>query len=145
MVFQQFHLFPHLDAVRNVALAPVAALGVPRRQAERDAAALLERLGLGARLRALPAELSGGQQQRVALARALATKPRALLLDEPTSALDPANVGEVARLVRELAAQGLAVAVVTHDLPFVQAAADVAHRFVAGRVAASGPAAALAD
>ncbi len=139
MVFQQFHLFPHLTALRNVALAAETVLGMARPAAEAEAAALLERLGLGERRHARPAELSGGQQQRVAIARALAVKPRAMLFDEPTSALDPANVGQVAALLRELAGEGLALAVVSHDLPFVRQAADTVHVFEAGRVSRSGP------
>ncbi len=138
MVFQQFHLFPHLTALQNVMSGPVHALGVPKEQAAATATALLHRVGLGAKLDSKPGNLSGGQQQRVAIARALAVEPSAILFDEPTSALDPEMVGEVLAVMRDLAAGGQTMIVVTHDLDFARGAA-VVHKMVAGKVAKSGP------
>jgi len=127
MVFQSFHLFPHLTAIDNVAEAPRRVLGLSRAQAHDLAATLLRRVGLEDRAAALPHALSGGQQQRVAIARALAMKPVALLLDEPTSALDPRMTGEILAVVRALAETGQTMVVVTHEIAFA--------RQVAGRVA----------
>jgi polar amino acid transport system ATP-binding protein len=124
MVFQAFNLFPHLDVLENVVLAPVRAHGVSRAEATERARELLSRFGLGGREQALPANLSGGQQQRVAIIRALATQPRALLLDEITSALDPELVGEVLELVRELKAGGMTMLIATHELSFARDFAD---------------------
>ncbi len=115
MVFQQFHLFPHLTALENVALAPRVAQARPREQAEREARELLGRVGLADRATHRPAQLSGGQQQRVAIARALATRPRVLLFDEPTSSLDPAMRDEVLAVIRELAREGMTQLIVSHD------------------------------
>ena len=123
-VFQGYHLFPHLDAVDNVALAPVVAHGVARDKAVDEARALLTRVGLAHRLAARPAQLSGGEQQRVAIARALATKPDVLLLDEPTAALDPERRVEVRALVRQLAADGQTIVIVTHEVEFARETAD---------------------
>jgi polar amino acid transport system ATP-binding protein len=124
MVFQQFNLFPHLDALENVTLAPVRAHGAARAEAEARARELLERFGLGGREHDHPDELSGGQQQRVAIARALATRPRALLLDEVTSALDPELVGEVLEVVRELKEEGMTMLIATHEMSFAREVAD---------------------
>lgn len=124
MVFQQFNLFPHLTAVRNVMLFQVHSLGVPREEARERAAALLDRVGLGDKLNASPAELSGGQQQRVAIARALALQPKALLLDEVTSALDPEMTSEVQTVLEDLASEGMTMVCVTHELGFARAIAD---------------------
>jgi ABC-type polar amino acid transport system ATPase subunit len=137
MVFQQFHLFPHLTALENVTAGPVHALGVPRGEAEAAAVKLLDRVGRGDKRGSFPAQLSGGQQQRVAIARALAVNPRAILFDEPTSALDPAMAREVVAVIRDLAAAGQTMVVVTHDMDLARAA-TVAHRMEAGRVAVSG-------
>ncbi len=123
-VFQNFNLFPHWSVLRNVAEAPVRVLGRPRARAEADARGLLEKMELSAKADAYPYQLSGGQQQRVAIARALAMEPDLLLFDEPTSALDPELTGEVLRIVRQLAAGGIAVVVVTHEMAFARDAAD---------------------
>jgi polar amino acid transport system ATP-binding protein len=115
MVFQQFHLFPHLTALKNVALAPHSAQGRPLAEVVREAHELLARVGLADRAQHYPAQLSGGQQQRVAIARALATRPRVLLYDEPTSALDPEMRDEVLAVIRELAREGMTQLIVSHD------------------------------
>ena len=138
MVFQQFHLFPHLTALGNVAAGPVHALGWPRDRAEAAARELLARVGLADKLHHTPAQLSGGQQQRVAIARTLAVSPKAILFDEPTSALDPAMAREVVAVIRDLATQGQTMVVVTHDMDLAREA-TVAHKMVAGRVVQSGP------
>jgi polar amino acid transport system ATP-binding protein len=139
MVFQRFHLFPHLTALQNVMLAPVQVLGQAPKDAEAAGRELLERVHLGAKAEAYPQQLSGGQQQRVAIARALAMRPELMLFDEPTSALDPELVGEVLEVMRELARDGMTMCVVTHEMGF---AAEVAHRVVfmdAGQVLEEGP------
>jgi polar amino acid transport system ATP-binding protein len=127
MVFQRFNLFPHFTAVENVMEAPVQVAGVRRAEARKKALDLLDRVGLGDRGDAYPAQLSGGQQQRVAIARALAMEPKLMLFDEPTSALDPELVGEVLSVMRELAAGGMTMIVVTHEMGFAR---DVADRVV---------------
>jgi polar amino acid transport system ATP-binding protein len=127
MVFQQFNLWPHLTAVGNVAEAQITVLRRPPAEACRRALDLLAQVGLGDRGDHYPAELSGGQQQRVAIARALAMDPKLMLFDEPTSSLDPELVGEVLAVMRELAAKGMTMIVVTHELGF---AAKVADRIV---------------
>ncbi len=124
-VFQQFNLFPHLSALQNVMLAQMKVAGTSRQRAEQRAMALLERVGLGHRADAMPSMLSGGQQQRVAIARALALQPPLILFDEPTSALDPEMVCEVLGVMKALAADGMTMVVVTHEMGF---AADVADR-----------------
>jgi polar amino acid transport system ATP-binding protein len=124
MVFQQFNLFPHLDALANVTLAPVRAHAMSRPEAEARGRELLARFGLAGREHDHPDQLSGGQQQRVAIARALATRPRALLLDEVTSALDPELVGEVLEVVRELKAEGMTMIIATHEMTFAREVAD---------------------
>ena len=139
LVFQQFHLFPHLDAIGNVMLGPRVVLGLPVAAARNRAAALLERVGLGPHANAWPATLSGGQQQRVAIARALAMEPRVLLLDEPTSALDPTTVGEVVAVIRELARGGQTMVIVSHDHAFARETASDVVEIVAGRVSRRGP------
>jgi ABC-type polar amino acid transport system ATPase subunit len=115
MVFQQFHLFPHLTAVANVALAPHVAQRASRAEATKEAHELLARVGLAERAQHYPAQLSGGQQQRVAIARALATHPRVMLFDEPTSALDPEMRDEVLEVIRELGKSGMTQLIVSHD------------------------------
>ena len=127
MVFQSFELFPHLTALRNVALAPATVLGLTRRAAEARGMALLQKVGLAEKAHAYPATLSGGQQQRVAIARALAMEPAAMLFDEPTSALDPETVGEVLAVMKRLADEGMTMLVVTHEMTFAR---RVAHRVV---------------
>ncbi len=140
MVFQQFNLFPHLSALRNVMSGPVYALGRPRDEAEAVARRLLERVGLGAKCDSRPGELSGGQQQRVAIARALAVNPAAILFDEPTSALDPQMAAEVLAVMRDLARDGnTTMVVVTHAIEFARQAANVVFVLERGRVVASGP------
>lgn len=127
MVFQRFNLFPHLTALGNVMEAPVHVLHRPNDEARQTAIAMLTRVGLAARLDAYPAQLSGGQQQRVAIARALAMNPRLMLFDEATSALDPELVGEVLAVMRDLAAAGMTMIAVTHEMGF---AAEAAHRVI---------------
>lgn len=123
MVFQRFNLFPHLTAVENVVLGQVRA-GVPEKEALRRAVELLRRVGLAHRALAYPEQMSGGEQQRVAIARALALKPEVLLFDEPTSSLDPESTGEVLRVMRELAEDGMTMILVTHELPFAREVSD---------------------
>jgi polar amino acid transport system ATP-binding protein len=124
MVFQQFHLFPHLTALQNVMLGPVNVLKQKKGEAEQIATDLLKRVGLADRGHHFPAQLSGGQQQRVAIARALAMNPALMLFDEPTSALDPELVGEVLAVIRQLAETGMTMIIVTHEMQFVQEIAD---------------------
>ena len=127
MVFQRFNLFPHMTALRNVMEGPVQVLRQPVAAARWEAMRLLDRVGLAHKADAYPAQLSGGQQQRVAIARSLAMKPKLMLFDEPTSALDPELVGEVLAVMRDLAADGTTMLVVTHELGFAR---EVAHRVV---------------
>ncbi|GAA4865362.1 MULTISPECIES: amino acid ABC transporter ATP-binding protein [Pseudonocardia] len=124
MVFQRFNLFPHMTAAENVMEAPRTVLGRSRSAARKEADALLDRVGLAARRDAYPGQLSGGQQQRVAIARALAMQPRLMLFDEPTSALDPELVGEVLDVMRGLAADGMTMLVVTHEMGFAREVGD---------------------
>ncbi|MCL2541560.1 MAG: amino acid ABC transporter ATP-binding protein [Nocardioidaceae bacterium] len=141
MVFQRFNLFPHKTALENVTEAPTKVKGQSRAEATKRAHELLERVGLAERADHYPAQLSGGQQQRVAIARALAMDPKLMLFDEPTSALDPELVGEVLRVMRELADAGMTMIVVTHEVAFAR---DVADRVVfmdGGVVVEEGPAA----
>lgn len=127
MIFQQFNLWPHLTALENVCLAPVRVLGLAPEAARERGSALLERVGLGDKLGARPAQLSGGQQQRVAIARALAMEPRIMLFDEPTSALDPELVGEVLEVMTDLAASGMTMLIITHEMLFAR---EVSHRVI---------------
>ncbi|WP_234365220.1 MULTISPECIES: amino acid ABC transporter ATP-binding protein [Streptomyces] len=138
MVFQRFHLFPHLTAVENVMLAQVKA-GVPERQALERAVVLLRRVGLAHRGLAHPDQMSGGEQQRVAIARALALKPEVLLFDEPTSSLDPEATREVLRVMRELAEEGMTMMLVTHELPFAREVSDWVAFVDGGRIIEAGP------
>jgi len=139
VVFQAYNLFPHLSVLDNVTLAPRQVHGVGREQAEAEALALLERIGLAGRARAYPDQLSGGQQQRTAIVRALAVRPRLLLLDEVTSALDPELVGEVLALVREVAEQGMTILMATHEMGFARSAADLVCFLDGGSVLEQGP------
>ena len=124
MVFQNFNLFGHRTVLDNIIEAPVHVKGQPVDQAKARAMELLEMVGLGTKADAYPIQLSGGQQQRVAIARAVAMDPKLMLFDEPTSALDPELVGEVLRVMRELAEQGMTMLVVTHELAFAREVAD---------------------
>jgi len=124
MVFQSFNLFAHRTILDNVTLAPRKVRKVPRAAAEAEALALLERVGIADKAGSFPAQLSGGQQQRAAIARALAMKPKVMLFDEPTSALDPEMVGEVLDVMNALAAEGMTMLVVTHEMGFARRAAD---------------------
>ena len=124
MVFQQFNLFPHLTVTENVSIAQRRVLGRGQAEAEKVAAANLERVGLSDKADAYPAQLSGGQQQRAAIARALAMGPELMLFDEPTSALDPEIVGDVLAVMRGLADDGMTMIVVTHEMSFAREVAD---------------------
>lgn len=124
MVFQRFNLFPHMTALENVMEAPVHVKRIPKQQARTRALELLDRVGLADRADHYPSQLSGGQQQRVAIARALAMDPELMLFDEPTSALDPELVGEVLAVMQDLAASGMTMIVVTHEVGFARQAAD---------------------
>lgn len=144
-VFQDFNLFPHLSVLDNIIEAPLSAQRRQRAEVETLAHKLLERVGLGDRAGAYPRQLSGGQQQRVAIARALALRPAVLLLDEPTSALDPELVGEVLGVIRDLAGEGVAMVVVTHEVAFAREVADTVVFLDQGRVIESGAAARVID
>ena len=124
MVFQQFNLFPHLTVLENICIAPMKVKKVPRAQIERTAMELLARGGLAEKAKAYPGQLSGGQTQRVAIVRALAMEPDVMLFDEPTSALDPEMVGEVLDVMKRLAADGMTMVVVTHEMGFAREVGD---------------------
>ncbi|MGH2662980.1 MAG: amino acid ABC transporter ATP-binding protein [Actinomycetota bacterium] len=124
IVFQAFNLFPHMDVLRNISLAPIEALGLPRGEAVDQARALLARFGLADKEREYPDRLSGGQQQRVAIVRALAMRPDIMLLDEVTSALDPELIAEVLEVIRELATGGMTMILATHEMGFARDIAD---------------------
>ena len=124
MVFQQFNLFPHLSVLQNVTLSPIWVKKLSKSEAESEALALLERVGIEEHAHKFPAQISGGQQQRVAIARALAMQPKIMLFDEPTSALDPEMINEVLDVMRELAASGMTMLVVTHEMGFAREVAD---------------------
>ncbi|WP_327161221.1 amino acid ABC transporter ATP-binding protein [Streptomyces zaomyceticus] len=144
-VFQNFHLFPHLTVLDNIVEAPVSALKRPRKEAEAAARRLLERVGLADKAESYPKQLSGGQQQRVAIARALALEPGLLLFDEPTSALDPELVGEVLDVIKDLAASGTTMIVVTHEIGFAREVADTVVFMDEGRIVEQGPPAEVLD
>lgn len=120
MVFQQFNLFPHMDIMKNLTLAPMKLQGKSQQEAEAEAMRLLERVGLADRAHAYPSQLSGGQKQRIAIVRALCMKPDVMLFDEPTSALDPEMVGVVLNVMRDLAAEKMTMVVVTHEMGFAR-------------------------
>ena len=124
MVFQRFNLFPHMTVLDNITLAPRKVRKTAREEAEKDARMLLKKVGLADKAEAYPEQLSGGQQQRVAIARALAMKPRLMLFDEPTSALDPEMVKEVLDVMRSLAAEGMTMVIVTHEMGFAREVGD---------------------
>jgi polar amino acid transport system ATP-binding protein len=139
VVFQAYNLFPHLNVLDNVTLAPRVVGGVDRAVAEDKAMTLLRRVGLADKAKEFPDRLSGGQQQRAAIVRALANDPRLLLLDEITSALDPELVGEVLTLVRELKEQGMTLLMATHEMGFARQVADVVCFLDGGRLIEKGP------
>ncbi|MBT9254140.1 amino acid ABC transporter ATP-binding protein [Phycicoccus sp. MAQZ13P-2] len=139
MCFQRFNLFPHKTVLENVVEAPVQVKGVDRRTAEARAHELLEQVGLQDKPAAYPSQLSGGQQQRVAIARALAMEPKLMLFDEPTSALDPELVGEVLKVMRDLAQKGMTMIVVTHEMGFAREVADRVVFMDGGVVVEEGP------
>jgi len=141
MVFQRFNLFANRTALENVSEGPIYVKGESRSEAEERAAALLARVGLSGKEYARPDQLSGGQQQRVAIARALAMRPEAILFDEPTSALDPELVGDVLRVMRGLADEGMTMIVVTHEIGFAREVADRVLFLDGGRLVEQGPAA----
>lgn len=124
MVFQRFNLFPHMNVLDNLVLAPMKVRGISRSEAEKTAMELLNKVGLADKASAYPDQLSGGQQQRVAIARALAMKPKALLFDEPTSALDPEMIKEVLDVMKQLANEGMTMVVVTHEMGFAREVGD---------------------
>jgi polar amino acid transport system ATP-binding protein len=138
MVFQRFNLFPHMTVLQNVVEAPIRVKKEPRKAVHERAQALLERVGLGHRGDAYPSQLSGGQQQRVAIARALAMRPKLMLFDEPTSALDPELVGEVLDVMRGLAAEGMTMVVVTHEMGFAREVGDTVVFMDGGLVVEAG-------
>ena len=138
MVFQHFNLFPHMTVLRNLTLGPMKILKKSKEEAEEKAMALLQRVGLADRANAYPSQLSGGQKQRIAIVRALAMEPDVMLFDEPTSALDPEMVGEVLEVMKELAAEGMTMIVVTHEMGFAK---EVASRVIfmdAGKIVEEG-------
>jgi len=139
MVFQSFNLFAHLSVLDNITLGPRRLRGLKRGQAEDAARALLDKVGLAHKADAMPASLSGGQKQRVAIARALAMRPRVMLFDEPTSALDPELVGEVLKVMKMLAAEGMTMMVVTHEMGFAQEVADAVVVMDGGGIIEAGP------
>ena len=124
MVFQRFNLFPHMTVMENLLLAPMKVRNLTKAEAEKNALALLNKVGLESKANAYPEQLSGGQQQRVAIARALAMKPKALLFDEPTSALDPEMIKEVLDVMKDLAQEGMTMVVVTHEMGFAREVGD---------------------
>ena len=124
MVFQHFNLFPHMTVLGNMTIAPIKLLGKSKEEAEKDAMKLLETVGLADRADSYPSQLSGGQKQRIAIVRALAMNPDVMLFDEPTSALDPEMVGEVLDVMKNLAKEGMTMAVVTHEMGFAREVGD---------------------
>lgn len=138
MVFYNFNLFPHMCVLDNVTLAPMRVRKLPQERAQEQARLLLAKVGLSDKADAYPGQLSGGQKQRVAIARALAMNPKAMLFDEPTSALDPELVGEVLRVMRELAEEGRTMVVVTHEMGFARSVADRVVFFDGGRIIEEG-------
>ncbi len=143
MVFQQFNLFPHKTALENVTEGPVQVLKLDKKDAEARGREILERVGLADKADTYPAHLSGGQQQRVAIARALAMEPAAILFDEATSALDPELVGEVLKVMEDLARGGMTMLVVTHEMGFAERVADQVVFMSEGRIVESAPPAEL--
>jgi len=145
MVFQHFNLFPHLTVLGNIIEAPTGVLREPKAEVTERARVLLDKVGLAEKADAYPRQLSGGQQQRVAIARALAMRPKLMLFDEPTSALDPELVGEVLATMRDLAADGLTMLVVTHEISFAREVADRVVFMDDGMIVESGKPAGVLD
>ena len=140
MVFQHFNLFPHMTALENVTLGVTRVLKVPRRQAQEQAMAELQRVGLGEKAKSYPSQLSGGQKQRVAIARALAMKPQLMLFDEVTSALDPELIGGILEEMKKLALAGMTMIVVTHEMGFAREVGDRLIFMDGGLIVEEGPA-----
>ncbi|WMY78100.1 amino acid ABC transporter ATP-binding protein [Citricoccus sp. I39-566] len=138
MVFQQFNLFPHMTVAENIMLAPVELGNLTKPEARKRAEELLDRVGLADKADARPASLSGGQKQRVAIARSLAMSPKIMLFDEATSALDPEMVGEVLQVIRDLAAEGMTMVLVTHEMGFAREVADRVLFMDGGKIVESG-------
>jgi len=138
MVFQQFNLFPHLNVMQNITLAPIQVRKWSKDKAEAKAKELLARVGIPEQADKYPGQLSGGQQQRVAIARALAMEPKIMLFDEPTSALDPEMIKEVLDVMIELAKSGMTMVVVTHEMGFAKAVADRMYFFDRGQIVETG-------
>ena len=138
LVFQNFNLFPHYSVLKNIMDAPVSVQKQSKKEAEKEARRLLEKMGLGDKADVYPCQLSGGQQQRVAIARALALKPSILFFDEPTSALDPELTGEVLKVIRELADQNTTMIIVTHEMAFARDVADHVIFMDDGRIVEQG-------
>lgn len=139
MVFQRFNLFPHLTVLQNVMLAPVEVKKMQKAEVEKIARELIKKVGLEDKTDVYPSKLSGGQQQRVAIARALAMQPKMMLFDEPTSALDPELVGEVLQVMKNLAAEGMTMIVVTHEMGFAKEVADRVIFMYDGRIVEDAP------
>jgi cystine transport system ATP-binding protein len=139
MVFQSHNLFPHKTVIDNVLEGPVVVQRRPRAEARADAERLLAQVGLAEKAEQYPYQLSGGQQQRVGIARALALRPKLMLFDEPTSALDPELVGDVLKVIKDLAAEGWTMVVVTHEIRFAQQVSDQVLFIEGGLVVESGP------
>lgn len=140
MVFQHFHLFPHMTVLRNVMEAQVSVLGIPKDEAEENAKLMLDKVGLADKLDNYPSQLSGGQKQRVAIARALVMKPKVMIFDEPTSALDPELVGEVLDVIKEIARdEDMAMLLITHEMDFAKDIADRVVFFDEGHIVEQGP------
>ncbi|MDD6427893.1 MAG: amino acid ABC transporter ATP-binding protein [Lachnospiraceae bacterium] len=138
MVFQHFNLFPHLSVRENITLAPVLLKKMTQQEADEKALSLLKRVGLESKIDAYPRQLSGGQQQRIAIVRSLAMNPKMMLFDEPTSALDPEMIGEVLDVMKEVASEGMTMAVVTHEMSFAREVADRVFFVADGRILEQG-------
>ncbi len=138
MVFQHFNLFPHMTVLKNMTLGPIKLLKKSKEEAEAKAMSLLQRVGLADRANAYPSQLSGGQKQRIAIVRALAMEPEVMLFDEPTSALDPEMVGEVLEVMKELAAEGMTMVVVTHEMGFAREVGNRVLFMDAGKIVEEG-------
>ena len=138
MVFQQFNLFPHMTILKNMTIAPMKLLKMTKEDAEAKAMTLLQKVGLADRADAYPSQLSGGQKQRIAIVRALCMNPEVMLFDEPTSALDPEMVGEVLELMKDLAREGMTMAIVTHEMGFAREVADRVLFIDDGKIAEEG-------